>query len=175
MHPAKGQETTKDSEVEGSRIYQSSVTSLFRVRKLPNPKGPNLEKIQDRLKISEKSRLKISISLEIFNPDLQNSPQKIGVWWVARLKISSSLENFKILNFFKIWALRETLLVDVSDIFYFFCSGEGKGGPRRQKGGGRGRFFIENSRRGVLPGERRRGGRGAGRVSPGNLGGGGGG
>ena len=25
---------------------------------------------------------------------------------MARLKISSSLENFKILNFFKIWALR---------------------------------------------------------------------
>ena len=51
------------------------------------PKGPNLEKIQDRLKFS--------ISLEIFNPDLQNSPQKIGVWWVARLKISSSLEIFQ--------------------------------------------------------------------------------
>ena len=40
------------------------------------------------------SRLKISRSLEIFNPDLQNSPQKIGVWWVARLKISSSLGPF---------------------------------------------------------------------------------
>ena len=38
---------------------------------------------------------KISISLEIFNLDLQNSPQeKIGVWWVARLKSSISLENF---------------------------------------------------------------------------------
>ena len=60
-------------------------------------KCPNLEKIQERLKFS--------ISLEIFNPDLQNSPQKIGVWWVARLKISSSPENFKILIFFKIWAL----------------------------------------------------------------------
>ena len=48
----------------------------------------------------------MSISLEIFNLDLQNSPQKIGGWWVARLKISISLENFKILNFFKIWALR---------------------------------------------------------------------
>ena len=33
-------------------------------------------------------------------------PTKIGGWWVARLKISSSLENFKILKFFKIWALR---------------------------------------------------------------------
>ena len=53
-----------------------------------NPKGPNLEKIQ--------SRLKFSISLEIFNLDLQNSPQKIGVGgWLAwkfqsRLKISRS-------------------------------------------------------------------------------------
>ena len=49
------------------------------------------------------SRLKFSISLEIFNLDLQNSPQKIGGWWVARLKVSISLENFKILKFLKIW------------------------------------------------------------------------
>ena len=34
------------------------------------------------------SRLKISI------PELQNSPQKIGVCWVARLKFSISIENF---------------------------------------------------------------------------------
>ena len=32
-------------------------------------------------------------------------------------------------------------LVDVLDIFYFSCSGEGEGGPRRQEGGG-GRFFL---------------------------------
>ena len=38
-----------------------------------------------------------NLDLENFNPALQNSPQKIGVWWVARLKI-----------FFKIWALRES-------------------------------------------------------------------
>ena len=37
---------------------------------------------------------KFSISLEIVNPDLQNSPQKLGVWWVARLKFSISLEMF---------------------------------------------------------------------------------
>ena len=43
--------------------------------------------------------MKISISLENFNPDLLNLPLKIGVWWVARLKFSISLENFKILNF----------------------------------------------------------------------------
>ena len=60
------------------------------------------------------SRLKFSISLEnfnldlkIFNLDLKNSPQKIGAWWVARLKFSISIENFKILNFFKIWAIRD--------------------------------------------------------------------
>ena len=29
-----------------------------------------------------------SQSLEIFNLDLQNSPQKIGVWWAAHLKFS---------------------------------------------------------------------------------------
>ena len=28
------------------------------------------------------------------HPDLQNSPTKIGVWWVARLKFSISIENF---------------------------------------------------------------------------------
>ena len=37
-------------------------------------------------------------------------------------------------------------LVDVSDIFYFFGSGEGKGGPRRQEGAWVG-SFIENIRR----------------------------
>ena len=26
--------------------------------------------------------------------------------------------------------------MDVSDIFYFFCSGRGNGSPRRQEGGG---------------------------------------
>ena len=57
--------------------------------------------------------------------------------------------------------------VDVSDIFYFFCSGEGKGEPPRRREGG-GRFFIENPRRGGgLPGGWV-GGRGAGRVFAGN-------
>ena len=41
----------------------------------------------------------------------------------------------------------EKNLVDVSDIFYFFCSGEGKGEPPRRREAG-GRFFIENPRRG---------------------------
>ena len=46
----------------------------------------------DRLKTSS-FRLKFSISLDIFGPDLENSPTKIWVWWVARLKFSISLEN----------------------------------------------------------------------------------
>ena len=49
------------------------------------------------------------------------------------------------------------ILVDVSDIFYFFCSGRGRG-SEAPEGGGRGQFFIENPRRGVSQGERRGGG-----------------
>ena len=65
--------------------------------------------------------------------------------------------------------------VDVSDIFYFFfCSGEGEGGsPRRREGGGE-KIFTENPRRGVSRAGLGRGGRGSGRVSARNLGGGGG-
>ena len=64
--------------------------------------------------------------------------------------------------------------VDVSDIFYFFCSGEGKG-ESEALGGDWGRFLLKiPGGRGVSPG---RGGggeeRGAGRVFVGNLGGGG--
>ena len=50
------------------------------------PKGPKIEKNQ--------SRLKFSISIEIFNPGPSEFPTKIGIWWVARLKISISIENF---------------------------------------------------------------------------------
>ena len=60
--------------------------------------------------------------------------------------------------------------MDVSDISFFFCSGEGKG-ESEEPGGGGGRFFIEIPRRGGLPGGWGRG-RGAGRVFAGNLGGG---
>ena len=75
-----------------------------------NPKGPKIEKMQSRLKFT--TRLKFSISLEIFNPGPSEFPtKKIGVWWVARLKISISIEKDKsrraILNFFNLWALRE--------------------------------------------------------------------
>ena len=47
-------------------------------------------------------------------------------------------------------ALSLLVLVDVSDSFIFFCSGRGRGSPRRQEGG-EGRFFIANTR-GGLPG-----------------------
>ena len=74
-----------------------------------NPKGPNLEKIQ--------SRLKFSISLENFNLawNFQSWPlefaTKIGVWWAARLKFSISFDNFnpggRSWFLFNLWALRE--------------------------------------------------------------------
>ena len=44
-----------------------------------------------------------------------------------------------------------TCLVDVSDIFYFFCSGRRKGESEAPGVGGGGRFFIENPRRGGAP------------------------
>ena len=40
------------------------------------------------------------------------------------------------------------VLVDVSDIFYFFCSGDRKGESKAPGGGGGGRFLIENPRGG---------------------------
>ena len=58
--------------------------------------------------------------------------------------------------------------MDVSDIFYFFRLGEGKG-ESEAPGWGRGSvFFIENPRRGVLPGKGGGRGEAAGRVSVGN-------
>ena len=73
-------------------------------------KGPKIEKIN--LGWNCQSRLKISISLEMFNPGPPEFPaKKIGVWWVARLKISISIENFNPggrpwFFFFNLWALR---------------------------------------------------------------------
>ena len=96
------------------------------------PEGPAIEKIQSRLiawnfqsirlKVSIQdwkfqSRLKVSISLENFNPDLDNSPQQ-EPYFQSRLKISISIDNFnlrlvawkfqsrsEILNLFNLWAL----------------------------------------------------------------------
>ena len=61
--------------------------------------------------------------------------------------------------------------VEVSDIFYFFCSGEGKGGPGRQGAGGAG-FLLKSPGGGGGSPTGGRGARGAGRVSVGNWGGG---
>ena len=55
-----------------------------------------------------------------------------------------------------------TSLIDVSDIFYFFWSGEGKGEYESQGWGG-GRFSIENPKGGGL--QERGGGQGAGKLS----------
>ena len=72
--------------------------------------SPAIEKIQSRLiawnfqsirlKVSIQdwkfqSRLKVSISLENFNPDLDNSPQQ-EPYFQSRLKISISIENFNL-------------------------------------------------------------------------------
>ena len=62
------------------------------------------------------------------------------------------------------------ILVDVSDIFYFFCLGEGRGSPGRQGGGG-GSLKIPGGAGVFQEGAGR--GEGAGRASAGNLGGGG--
>ena len=59
--------------------------------------------------------------------------------------------------------------MDVSDIFYFFCSGEGKGeSGATGRGGCRFLLKIPGKGGGGLPGG---GGEGAGRVSAGHLGG----
>ena len=63
------------------------------------------------------------------------------------------------------------ILVDVSDIFLFFLlGGRGRESPRLREGGGGG-FFVESPRRKGLPAGWE-GGREAGRVFAGNLGGG---
>ena len=67
--------------------------------------------------------------------------------------------------------------VDVSDIFYFFCSGEGKGEGKGERDAPRGgvRFLLKNARRrGGVSRERGEGGRGSGGCLRGIWGGGGG-
>ena len=80
------------------KLYARKLGLIFRTLQ-------RLRKNQSRLNFSI-SLENFNQSLEIFNLDLQNSPQRKGVWWVARLQFSISLENFKILNFFNLWALR---------------------------------------------------------------------
>ena len=58
---------------------------------IKDPKGPKIEKFN--LAWNFQSRLKTSISLEIFNLVLQqNSPQQNRVWWAALLKFQSRLK-----------------------------------------------------------------------------------
>ena len=64
-------------------------------------------------------------------------------------------------------------LVDVSDIFYFFCLGEGKGESEATEVGGGGDFLLKITGGGATFGLVEAGGRGAGRVLAGNGGGGG--
>ena len=62
--------------------------------------------------------------------------------------------------------MRDLFSVDVSDTFYFFCSGEGKA-ESDAPGGGGGRFLMKNARRGGVCQERGRGG--GGREGPGGC------
>ena len=64
------------------------------------------------------------------------------------------------------------ILVDVSDIFFFFCSGEWKGEPE-EPGGGGDNFLLKIPGGGGVSRAGGGEGRGAGRVFAGNLGGGG--
>ena len=80
---------------------------------------------------------------------------------------------FKLTINTKMFAIQKKILVDVSDIFNFF-SARGRGGGSSRRQGWWGRFFIENPRRGWVSLEREGSGRGAGRLSAGNFGGGGG-
>ena len=86
-------------------------SGLFQCRAFGTPEGPAIKKNSipiDRVKFSIhaleifnpcawkfQSRLKISISLENFNPDLENCPRK-GPYFQSRLKFSISIENFSL-------------------------------------------------------------------------------
>ena len=84
------------------------------LKRVSLPRGPNDQKTFN-LARNFQSGSKFSISLEIFNLDVSNYPQKIGPRWMARSKISISLENFNLARnfqsrsksriFFDLWAL----------------------------------------------------------------------
>ena len=77
--------------------------------------------------------------------------------------------------FFGLVCRGHSWLVDVSEIFYFFCSGRGRGSPERQGGRGVGFFVLIIPGEGGLPGGggRERGGREGVCRELGNWGGGG--
>ena len=102
-----------------SRFFWLKQYSRNSIPPVPFPEGPAIEKIQSRLIAwnIQSMRLKFSISLEMFDPDLDNSPHR-EPYFQSRLKCSISIENFnlrlvawkfqsrsEILNFFNLWAL----------------------------------------------------------------------
>ena len=86
-----------------------------RLRALEIPKGPKIEKIQDR-----PPGLKFSSEIENIKQATHQTPFFCGQFWRSGLKISSEIEIFNrdwkfqsrraILNFFNLWALRDPLL-----------------------------------------------------------------
>ena len=120
-----------------SRLHVSAGSALDggKIRSAPllgagwNSAYPGLQKHYIhtlRLKdLKNQSRLKFSIPPWNVQSCLTISiltvriPTKIGVWWVARLKFPISLDNFKILIFFNLWALRvETLSGNQFSVHY---------------------------------------------------------
>ena len=84
------------------------------------PKGPKIEKIQDR-----PPGLKFSIEIENFKRATQQTPIFCGEFWRSGLKFSIEIEIFKRdwnfhsrLNFFNLWALRvRVILILIFSIF----------------------------------------------------------
>ena len=60
--------------IESGKLSRESGDSNRAIPRSPLniPKGPKIQKFE--------YRLKCSISLEVFNLGLQNSPEKVGVW-----------------------------------------------------------------------------------------------
>ena len=81
-------------------------------------------------------------------PDQGSFYEVLGTFWKPRPQTSE--KSLELSDMFDLDSLRRkcTNLVDVADIFYFFCSGERKG-ESEAAGEGAGRFLIENPRRGV--------------------------
>ena len=73
------------------RLFSCLIREERNARLFITLKAQRLKKIN--LVSNFHSRSKTSILLEMFNLDLQNSPQEVGVWWPARLTFSIVLEN----------------------------------------------------------------------------------
>ena len=104
------------------------------------PKGPKIEKIQDR-----PPGLKVSIEIENFNLDPQQTPIFCGEFWGSGIEIFNRDRIFQSrLNFFNLWALRVMLLSFSSAVNLWgrypdpptpaprvFLGGKKKGKPRK--------------------------------------------